>query len=172
LLKSDRNASLSCEILPTALRASSITDNILAANKALSHALRIDQLLIVVAVTMADGEDGCRSMEIQRLRAFTKTLEKVSANSTKAMQVRLVNMTETGLTTLRTFKPTFTYPIFGDSETIFGYKDLKIDLQYNASDMRPHVQVAFGRKFKQIGGEEPVDIEATLRDFLPEGMPL
>lgn len=30
-----------------------------------------------------------------------------------------------------TFQPEFTYPIFGDHETIFGYKDLSIKVHTN-----------------------------------------
>lgn len=67
------------------------------------------------------------------------------------------------------FKPKFTYAIFGEDERIFGYQGLKINLQYNASDMRPNLQVSYGKKFTAIGETEPADIEATMHDFLPEG---
>ena len=69
---------------------------------------------------------------------------------------------------LYSFHPKFTYPIFGDEEQIFGYKDLKINLRYNISDMRPNLSISYNKKTKPIGDEEPLDIKAVLEDFLPK----
>lgn len=69
--------------------------------------------------------------------------------------------------TINQFNPTFTYAIFGDEESIFGYKGLKINLLYNASDMRPCLTVAYSKKFKAVGDVEPTDIRAAFEDCLP-----
>jgi histone acetyltransferase 1 len=61
------------------------------------------------------------------------------------------------------------YSIFGDEEQIFGYKGLKINLRYNASDMRPNFQIMYNKKFKAVGDTEPTDVKAVLEDFLPKG---
>lgn len=74
------------------------------------------------------------------------------------------------LKTVSSFHPKFTYPIFGDEEQIFGYQNLKINLRYNAIDMRPHLSFTYSKKFKAIGDTEPADIEEALRPFLPSGM--
>ncbi|KAK4180024.1 putative histone acetyltransferase type B catalytic subunit [Triangularia setosa] len=66
------------------------------------------------------------------------------------------------------FHPKFTYPIFGDEEEIFGYKDLQINLRYNATDMRPHLSVKYSKKFPPIGDAEALDIKDVLSEFLPE----
>lgn len=66
------------------------------------------------------------------------------------------------------FNPRFTYPIFGDSEEIFGYQNLEINLRYNASDMRPHLSVSHTKKFAAVGETEATDINGILHDFLPE----
>lgn len=76
---------------------------------------------------------------------------------------------EAGLQAIESFSPAYTYPIFGDAQEIFGYKDLKISLQYHARDMRPCVSVTYGKKFKAIGETKPTDIEGTLKGFLPSG---
>jgi histone acetyltransferase 1 len=41
------------------------------------------------------------------------------------------------------FNPTFTYPIFGEEETIIGYKDPRIDLSFRANDLRPSLRIEF-----------------------------
>jgi len=72
--------------------------------------------------------------------------------------------------TLGTFNPAFTYPIFGEEETIYGYKDLKVVLRYNASDMRPNLQVTYKKKLKPVGPEvETTDIVARMEEVLPPG---
>ncbi|KAK4639627.1 histone acetyltransferase 1 [Podospora bellae-mahoneyi] len=66
------------------------------------------------------------------------------------------------------FHPRFTYPIFGEEEEIFGYQDLQINLRYNATDMRPNLQIKFSKQFPAIGDAEPLDIKEVLSEFLPE----
>lgn len=92
-----------------------------------------------------------------------------SSNSNEALEISLVKPSPGGLRPVATFNPKFTYPIFGDDERIFGYKNLKINLRYHVTDMRPNLQVSYARKFKSIGDTEPTDINAILKDFLPEG---
>ena len=69
---------------------------------------------------------------------------------------------------LHTFNPDWTYPIFGEEERIFGYQGLKINLKFNASDMRPGLQILYSKKFKAVGDVEPTDLKTTLEDFLPK----
>ena len=85
------------------------------------------------------------------------------SNSTESFHISLVAPSKSGLQHIASFHPKFTYPIFGDEEQIFGYKDLKIDLRYRANDMRPHLKVS-GKKAPPMGEDEPLDIKAELRD--------
>ncbi|ROT38780.1 histone acetyltransferase type B catalytic subunit [Sodiomyces alkalinus F11] len=89
------------------------------------------------------------------------------ANANEAFTISLVKHAADGFKTVGTFNPRFTYPIFGDEEHIFGYKDLKINLRYNASDMRPHVQISSSKKSKAVGDIEPVDVKGILQEHLP-----
>ncbi|KAJ6780720.1 hypothetical protein PWT90_02328 [Aphanocladium album] len=91
-------------------------------------------------------------------------LEEWLADSNTALNISLVSPTPSGLQLISTFNPSFTYPIFGEDEKIFGYKDLKINLRYRANDMRPHVQVSYSSKFKPIGETEPMDVEGMLKE--------
>lgn len=61
-----------------------------------------------------------------------------------------------------------TYSIFGEEEQIFGYKGLRINLRFNAHDMRPNLQILYNRKFKAVGETEATDVKAALEDFLPK----
>lgn len=81
--------------------------------------------------------------------------------------------TKDSLQLVSTFQPKFTHTFFGDEEQIFGYKDLKINLQYRANDMRPHLEVSYGKKYKGTGGVEPVKVAEILENgcYLPKGTP-
>ncbi|CAG8958006.1 hypothetical protein HYFRA_00000349 [Hymenoscyphus fraxineus] len=87
-----------------------------------------------------------------------------STGSNQAVNIHLVSPTKT----LHNFHPKFTYSIFGDEETIFGYQGLNINLKYHACDMRPLLQVNYNKKFKAVGETEPTDLKAILEGFLPK----
>lgn len=89
-----------------------------------------------------------------------------------ALNISLVSPSKSGLNTIATFHPRFTYSIFGDEEKIFGYKGLKIQLRYRANDMRPHLRLAYGKKFKPVGEHEPADVVEILESggHLPKGL--
>jgi histone acetyltransferase 1 len=93
-----------------------------------------------------------------------------SAND--ALSVTLLAPSKSGLQSVATFYPKFTYPIFGEEEKIFGYKGLKINLRYRANDMRPHLKISHGKKFKSLGDQEPDDIAAIFQEghHLPKGL--
>lgn len=93
-------------------------------------------------------------------------------DANEALNISLVAPSKSGLKTIAAFNPKFTYPIFGDDEKIFGYKDLKINLRYRANDMRPHLRVAYSKKFTPVGEQEPTDIVEILEEggHLPKGL--
>lgn len=93
----------------------------------------------------------------------------VSAND--ALVVKLLAPEESGLRQIASFNPEFTYPIFGDDEQIFGYKNPKLELRYRANDMRPHVKFSSSGKLKTVGEAEPTDVVGLLRqgNHLPKG---
>ncbi|OAA65738.1 histone acetyltransferase type b catalytic [Niveomyces insectorum RCEF 264] len=89
------------------------------------------------------------------------------SNANEALEISLVQPGPTALRTIASFNPKFTYSIFGDEETIFGYQNLKINLRYHASDMRPNLRVSASKKLKNVGEHEPTDIPKVLGEFLP-----
>ncbi|KAL7939040.1 acyl-CoA N-acyltransferase [Trichoderma chlorosporum] len=85
-------------------------------------------------------------------------------DANEAFNISLVAPSKSGLKTIATFNPKFTYSIFGDEEKILGYKDLKIHLRYRANDMRPHLRVAYSKKLKPVGEHEPADVKEILEE--------
>ncbi|KAK5990068.1 Histone acetyltransferase type B catalytic subunit [Cladobotryum mycophilum] len=91
-------------------------------------------------------------------------LEEWLQDSNDALKISLVSPSTSGLKTISTFHPKFTYPIFGEDEKIFGYKGLKLQLRYRANDMRPHLRVSYSKKFNPVGDAEPLDIVGLLEE--------
>ncbi|KMU72882.1 histone acetyltransferase type B catalytic subunit [Coccidioides immitis RMSCC 3703] len=93
-----------------------------------------------------------------------------TCSSNDAVQVSIVQPKGDGkLSTLSTFYPEFTYSIFGDSETIFGYMGLMIQLRFAAHDLRSNVCISYDEKFKTVKDISAVDLNKILKPFLPEG---
>jgi len=67
------------------------------------------------------------------------------------------------------FKPEFTYPIFGNEEAIFGYRDLNIVISFAAHNLRPRLRVQYRDIFKAQVEVRPTDIAEALSDYLPAG---
>ncbi|KAH6661296.1 histone acetyl transferase HAT1-like protein [Truncatella angustata] len=95
------------------------------------------------------------------------TEEEWTVGANDALTISLVRQGDSGLKKMESFNPKFTYPIFGEHETIFGYKGLKINLQYNASDMRPNASVTSTKKFQTVSEVEAFDVVGTLKEYLP-----
>jgi histone acetyltransferase 1 len=103
---------------------------------------------------------------MENLHISNKLPGITSAND--ALTISLVAPSEGSHTTLHKFHPAFTYPLFGDEEKIFGYQNLRIDLKYNASDLRPNVQISYKKKYKAVGETEPDDVKEVLKEYLDD----
>ncbi|KAI8615626.1 acyl-CoA N-acyltransferase [Chytriomyces sp. MP71] len=81
---------------------------------------------------------------------------------------------------VRTFHPEFTYPLFGDEENLFGYKDPVVRLHYSAGSLFSFLGMSYTyridkdpealAKAKKIGDATPKadDVLAIVRAKLPE----
>jgi len=92
--------------------------------------------------------------------------EDWAIDSNEAVQLTLYGPLSSAVAT---FHPDYTYPIFGDAETIYGYKGLNIELSLAAWDMRGYLKVNWDQKIDPSLGTEAEDTERTLKDYLPEG---
>lgn len=91
-----------------------------------------------------------------------------TCDANDAVQITVVQPSEQKPKTISSFHPQFTYPIFGDNETIFGYKGLIIRLRFAAHDLRPHIHISYDEKFKPVGDTAAVDLLKTLKPWIPE----
>jgi histone acetyltransferase 1 len=70
------------------------------------------------------------------------------------------------LQTIEPFHPSFTYPIFGDQEKIYGYEGLSINLKFASGSLRQHLDITFDQKIDSV--DTPAeDIEGKLYQFIP-----
>lgn len=65
------------------------------------------------------------------------------------------------------FPPIFTYPLFGDSETIYGYQDLVIYLCFDHLTFRPFLNVKYTNKLED---DQIIDVKETMLKVLPESV--
>lgn len=66
------------------------------------------------------------------------------------------------------FQPTFTYPIFGEKEMIYGYKNLQIEVNMASGSLKQYLNVTYDEKLDS----QADDIEGTLFKFIPSGKPV
>ncbi|OJD21086.1 hypothetical protein ACJ73_07574 [Blastomyces percursus] len=91
-----------------------------------------------------------------------------TCDANDAIQISMVQPAEGRLNALSTFRPEFTYPIFGEEESIFGYKGLSIRLRYSAHDLRSNIHISYNEKFKTVADVAPVDLLKTFGPWLPK----
>jgi histone acetyltransferase 1 len=93
-----------------------------------------------------------------------------TCDANSAIDISFVQPTEDNkLKTISSFQPQFTYPIFGEDETIFGYKGLIIKLRFAAHDLRSNIHISYDERFQTVKDIAAVDLIKTLKPFLPEG---
>ncbi|KDE08016.1 hypothetical protein MVLG_01718 [Microbotryum lychnidis-dioicae p1A1 Lamole] len=100
--------------------------------------------------------------------------EEWSSDALEALQLRLVRakadvaVLEQGETDLvDDFHPTFVYPIFGQEETIFGYRNLEIQLHFSSGALKQYLHVDYSSKFPSTTTVSADDPEKTLYEFIP-----
>ncbi|KAJ8589991.1 histone acetyltransferase type B catalytic subunit [Rhizopogon salebrosus TDB-379] len=67
--------------------------------------------------------------------------------------------------TYEEFHPSFTYPIYGEDEKIYGYQDLVIDLRFASGSLAQYLSVRYAKK---LDASTTVDnVEGILKEFIP-----
>lgn len=62
-------------------------------------------------------------------------------------------------------QPEFTYPIFGDSESIYGYKNLVIYVCFDHYTFKPFLNIKYDKK---LDNDDIIDLKSTLMKYLPK----
>ncbi|POY70240.1 putative Histone acetyltransferase [Rhodotorula taiwanensis] len=65
------------------------------------------------------------------------------------------------------FSPIFVYPIYGEEETIFGYKGLDIDYRFASGSLAQYLGVTYEDKFPETANVKADDPEKILYEFIP-----
>ncbi|KAJ3041466.1 histone acetyltransferase 1 [Rhizophlyctis rosea] len=86
-----------------------------------------------------------------------------TVSSNDALELKLVRTNGDDLEG-EEFHPEFTYPVFGDEETIIGYQDLKIQLHYAAGSLATYLGIDYSAK--STGSPKPQDVVKILADFM------
>ena len=89
-----------------------------------------------------------------------------SADANEALKLSLVSP-RTGKALVDEFNPTFTYPVYGESQAIYGYKGLSVRLLFACDDMSPCVQVTYDAIAPKIAEVEAEDVVQPLAELLP-----
>ncbi|EST05617.1 MOZ/SAS-like protein [Kalmanozyma brasiliensis GHG001] len=85
-----------------------------------------------------------------------------SANSTAALAIRLVGSPNGDAA----FHPSFTYPIYGEAETIYGYKGLAINLNVASGSLVSLLDIKHQAKNEATTAKLD-DVEGQIKEFLP-----
>ncbi|EJD53024.1 histone acetyltransferase type B catalytic subunit [Auricularia subglabra TFB-10046 SS5] len=89
-----------------------------------------------------------------------------TTNANEALRLTLVRAKEdqNSLDAEASFHPTFTYPIYGEQETIYGYSALSIDLRFASGSLVNYLHVTHAAKLQ---GDTVDDVEGKLYSHIP-----
>lgn len=92
-------------------------------------------------------------------------------NSNDALEFKLVRHPEDLKDEETTFKPDMSHQVFGENETIFGYRDLKVKLYYTAGRLTTYMSIDYKEKADpdKFEGVEPDDVAKILAEKLQPG---
>lgn len=96
-------------------------------------------------------------------------LQPYVCNSNDALQFKFVRKVEDLDDDKTTFKPVMTHQVFGDNETIFGYRELKVKLYYSASKLTTYFGISFKEKVDptKSDGVCADDVMEKVAKFIP-----
>ncbi|KAG6861646.1 hypothetical protein C0995_013648 [Termitomyces sp. Mi166 len=100
---------------------------------------------------------------------WTALVEKASYNTW--WRAKLVRSTEDTKSLAEDefyeFHPTFTYPIFGEDEKLYGYQGLEIDLRFASGSLTQYLNVKYTNKLDSTSTVD--DVEGILSSLIPPG---
>ncbi|PAA59331.1 hypothetical protein BOX15_Mlig013433g1, partial [Macrostomum lignano] len=107
-----------------------------------------------------------------KMTQFEVQVDQYKADGNKAVCFKLVRSTKDLTNPEIDFHPDMCHQVFGDSETIFGYKNLSIKIYFAACSLTIYLAVEYAEKINKAisGGVEADDIMAALtKDLIPPG---
>jgi len=95
--------------------------------------------------------------------------EEYKIDSNEALSFKLVTTEEEVLAEETAFKPEMSHQVFGDSETIFGYKNLEVQLYYHAGSLLTYLGMKFEKKVPKELQIPPDPVIPSMVKQIPEG---
>ncbi|XP_003395429.2 histone acetyltransferase type B catalytic subunit [Bombus terrestris] len=80
----------------------------------------------------------------------TVRLKNLVVSSNEALEFKLVRSVEDIENDQNTFKPEMSHQVFGDSESIFGYRDLRVKLYYSAGCLETYLSMSYSEKINKV----------------------
>lgn len=96
-------------------------------------------------------------------------VEKYKCDSNDATFIKLVRTDEDVMREDSSFHPWMSHQIFGDSETIFGYKGLHVKLYYHSGSLLTYLNMNFHEKVPPSLGINPDSVLKNIAEQIPEG---
>jgi len=101
-------------------------------------------------------------------KAVDSGLDAFLCDANEAIELKLVRNAEEIDDDETTFNPEMSHQVYGENESIFGYKDLRIKLFYSAARLTTYLNVSYSTKVKHDGVEAD-DIRSPLLERIPPG---
>jgi len=101
-------------------------------------------------------------------KAADSGLDAFICDANEVLDLKLVRESKDVDDDETTFNPEMSHQVYGENETIFGYKDLKIKLYYSAARLTTYLNVSYSSKVKHDGVEAD-DIRTPLLERIPAG---
>ncbi|XP_057293831.1 histone acetyltransferase type B catalytic subunit-like [Hydractinia symbiolongicarpus] len=108
-------------------------------------------------------------MAVGSVDALNQGAEKYKCDSNDATFLKLVRNEEDVLNEDNAFHPWMSHQIFGDSETIFGYKNLKVNLYYHGGSLLTYLSMSCDEKIPSSMKINPDPVLPNVAEVLPEG---
>ncbi|XP_015592461.1 histone acetyltransferase type B catalytic subunit [Cephus cinctus] len=92
--------------------------------------------------------------------AATARLKSFIISSNDALEFKLVRSVEDLEDDEATFRPEMSHQVFGDGESIFGYRDLRVKLYYSAGSLETYLGMTYAEKVNKLmyEGVEPDEV--------------
>ncbi|VDD84592.1 unnamed protein product [Mesocestoides corti] len=98
--------------------------------------------------------------------SLSSIINEYEADALGVVHFKLIREKE-DLDSDESFNPDMTHQVFGESETIFGYKDLDVTIAYMAGSLSTFIDIRYSEKIPRSlsNGAEPDDIYKILKKF-------
>ncbi|XP_043242983.1 histone acetyltransferase type B catalytic subunit-like isoform X1 [Amphibalanus amphitrite] len=109
------------------------------------------------------------TMTMDSLDIAGSAQQEFVTDSNEALELKLVRCREDLECDDASFAPEMSHQVFGDTETIFGYKGLRVKLYYSAARLATYLGMTYETKIdpKKSQGVEPDEVLKPVADKLP-----